>query len=448
MIIQCERCNRKFKIDDSLIKPPGSRVRCSKCGNTFFVEKKKDVESKSPPETEQGVGNEFEYRDNLSGIDGEKIKAFESKSYSLELEEAKERLDDSSLLSPLQTKEPETDISKGPTDAINWEKFVSITKSKAEEGKFNIGVEKDPEVERKGDQSGFNWSKLSLNDEPEESFAETPQLFDEPQEEEHISSGDYEPVKEDIPNIEFSSATIELTVDREKLLTSPQGTRSSSHRYKPQHNPHAFTEEALPRKKGFIGSAIKKLIYAAFTVLILAVIIGAGMIILANQGLIPKEKVSKVSDILSGLPIKLIEDPGKDLIVSDLSGKWLSTRNGLVYVVSGNITNQSKNIVNYVRVKTEFASGGKSLFERVVYAGNTFSEDELKILPLDQIWQRLSRKNGDIDFNNPNKLAGLNYGIEPGESVPFFAIFPSESQILGLKYQVEVEGFDKSVSSQ
>ena len=446
MIIQCERCNRKFKIDDSLIKPPGSRVRCSKCGNTFFVEKKQYGESKSPPETEQGVGNEFELGENLSSIDQGKIKGLQSKSYSLGFEENKEKLDDFSLLSPQQTEE--SDTGKGPTDTINWEKFVSITKSRAEEGKFNIGVEKDPVVERKGDQSGFNWSKLSIDDEPEESFAETPQLFDEPQEEEHISSRDFEPVKEDLPNPEFSSSATELAVDREKLLTTPQGTRSSPHRYRPQHNPYTFTEEAPYRKEGFIGSAIKKLVYAAFTVLILAVIIGAGMIILANQGLIPKEKVSKVSDILSGLPVKLVDDPGKDLMVSDLSGKWLSTRNGLVYVVSGSITNQSKNIVNYIRIKSEFTSGGKSLFERVVYAGNTFSEDELRILPLDQIWERLNRKNGDIDFNNPGKLAGLNYGIEPGESVPFFTIFPSESQILGLKYRVEVEGFDKSVSSQ
>ena len=37
MIIQCEKCQTKFNLDESLIKKGGSKVRCSLCRHTFAV---------------------------------------------------------------------------------------------------------------------------------------------------------------------------------------------------------------------------------------------------------------------------------------------------------------------------------------------------------------------------------------------------------------------------
>ena len=37
MIIPCKSCNSAFQLDSSLVKPTGSKVRCSKCGNIFKV---------------------------------------------------------------------------------------------------------------------------------------------------------------------------------------------------------------------------------------------------------------------------------------------------------------------------------------------------------------------------------------------------------------------------
>ncbi|MGD8269446.1 MAG: zinc-ribbon domain-containing protein, partial [Desulfobacterales bacterium] len=31
MILTCEKCDTSFSFDESLIKPSGSKVRCSKC---------------------------------------------------------------------------------------------------------------------------------------------------------------------------------------------------------------------------------------------------------------------------------------------------------------------------------------------------------------------------------------------------------------------------------
>lgn len=35
MIIECEHCQRKFRLDESRLKPSGSRVRCSRCRTVF-----------------------------------------------------------------------------------------------------------------------------------------------------------------------------------------------------------------------------------------------------------------------------------------------------------------------------------------------------------------------------------------------------------------------------
>lgn len=39
MIIQCEQCNTKFRLDDAKIKGRGVKVRCSKCKHVFLVQK-------------------------------------------------------------------------------------------------------------------------------------------------------------------------------------------------------------------------------------------------------------------------------------------------------------------------------------------------------------------------------------------------------------------------
>ena len=44
MIVQCDECNAKFKLDDSKIKEGGVKVRCSKCKHIFVVEKEAPAE--------------------------------------------------------------------------------------------------------------------------------------------------------------------------------------------------------------------------------------------------------------------------------------------------------------------------------------------------------------------------------------------------------------------
>lgn len=48
MIVQCERCHTRFKIDPQLINNPQSRLRCSKCKHVFAVQSPKSALAKPP----------------------------------------------------------------------------------------------------------------------------------------------------------------------------------------------------------------------------------------------------------------------------------------------------------------------------------------------------------------------------------------------------------------
>jgi pilus assembly protein FimV len=49
MIITCKECNANFKLDESLLKPTGSKVRCSKCNEIFTAYPPKILEENEVP---------------------------------------------------------------------------------------------------------------------------------------------------------------------------------------------------------------------------------------------------------------------------------------------------------------------------------------------------------------------------------------------------------------
>ncbi len=42
MIINCQKCNKKFKVDDDLIPAQGRLLKCGNCGNSWFYENIKE----------------------------------------------------------------------------------------------------------------------------------------------------------------------------------------------------------------------------------------------------------------------------------------------------------------------------------------------------------------------------------------------------------------------
>lgn len=60
MIVQCDACNAKFRLDDSKVAAKGVKVRCTKCQNVFVVMPPAPPEETTPPKQEETFGAPFE----------------------------------------------------------------------------------------------------------------------------------------------------------------------------------------------------------------------------------------------------------------------------------------------------------------------------------------------------------------------------------------------------
>ena len=295
-----------------------------------------------------------------------------------------------------------------------------------------------PVISEKGKHSEFNWENIRIDKEPIDSLLDPPKLFDEVTEEGNTQQkGDDLSQESELSHVETPKPKQDkLVVDNERLLITQKVSSKAYSSYMPK---------VRPKELGSKISLSKKIITFFVSLFILFIIISASVWIMITLELIPKDKAYRLANFnLSKLPIRIFERIDDSLVVSQDLGRWVSTRNGFIYVVSGNIENKSKYDVSYIKIKGEFLSGGMKLYEQVVYAGNTFTDTELKALPSEYILNKLQRKNGDINFNYPSKLAGLNYDIKPDETVPFFIVFPSKGKVLGLKYKIDIVDFEKA----
>ncbi len=114
MIVQCESCESRFRLDEGLVKEGGSKVRCSKCRSVFTVfppeseasgieDSEETVVLDGPPETEEteetagppmGGEGDGEFPDRAEyGVWGEPSEAF-SPERSPEAEEEESGLDE------------------------------------------------------------------------------------------------------------------------------------------------------------------------------------------------------------------------------------------------------------------------------------------------------------------------------------------------------------------
>ncbi len=69
MIITCKECNARFNLDENLLKPTGSKVRCSKCNEVFMA-----YPPEIPEETEAPIETrpEIEEQVDVTALEAEK----------------------------------------------------------------------------------------------------------------------------------------------------------------------------------------------------------------------------------------------------------------------------------------------------------------------------------------------------------------------------------------
>ena len=425
MIIQCGRCSRKYKIDDERIKPDGSNVRCSQCGHIFLVKRAEPAIGHDPltEEPDKGAPN----------IDIEKIpvdSAIDDGLSESALDEGADIGGDDIELPVEERREDERGIPDEDMldmeldhtlkDAGNWEEFVSISKTTehSEDIEANEGSVNDEE------QNEFNWENINIEEEPEDNIAL-----------QHKSgSQGYEVERRAAEALTLDTDSADKYLDTEGDFGHPEKStiRRSSEIYRTK-----------PK-----GGAIGKIAYTLMIAAVFVIIVTASITILVNLELIPEKNVTKAKTFVESiLPVKLTAEQTRDIVITQHSGKWINTRYGPLYVVSGMIENISDRPIHYIQIRSEFVSAGKTLYEDTIYAGNTFNENELKVSKIEDIIFKLKKKNGDIDYYDMKKLSGLNYDVQPGESIPFFAVFPNDRTVLGLKYNLHVVNYEDSLTN-
>jgi len=439
MIIECENCKRKFRLDDSRIQPPGSSVRCSKCGHIFFVSKAEDFsdESKLEPSQETLLFEDLK----------EEIVTEEKSNDYLEIEEplsgGSSDITQAEMSIRKETDETDSDIVDLPTEHDeNLEEFIE--KNIAEDNKADIQSEKLQGLEEQ--ETNFDLEQTDSKQETKDSIQSTPELFEAGDNEESsiVSNELYTEINlEEESSQEIATASLDNIPNEDMNIVTNIGEEEFDQPYNEMSESTSRTH--IPKSgAGFVA----KIIYTFITIAALFVIFIASLVILINAEILPKGTLSNLTALVESIiPIELNNTETDKVIITEHSGRWMNTVNGQVYIVSGFITNESQVPVHYVKLKSKYIAAEKIQFEDIFYAGNTFTDNELKVSPIENILSKLKQKNGDIDVNNSRKLAGLNYNIQPGESIPFFTVFPADGRILGLKYNLQIIGYKDSSSN-
>ena len=133
-------------------------------------------------------------------------------------------------------------------------------------------------------------------------------------------------------------------------------------------------------------------------------------------------------DSLSFLkPVKKEElaDTGiRRLDFKNVSGAFLnSVKAGQLFIIRGEVINNNPKSRSRILLKGSILDNmGTSIRQKLTYAGNTFSDDELKEMPLEDI---------EKAFKNSSGQGGINNNVRSGSSIPFLIVFESLPDNLG-----------------
>ena len=168
MIITCQECSSSFNLDESLLKPEGSKVRCSKCHKVFVAYPQTPPEEpETPPEIlpdidDAPVTKDALDPDELDLSDMDQLFAEEKDSEIEDItDEDLEDLDldlDLDLEPEADTLIQETSLNIGPDepdefDLSDMEKFFDEEKTPEDEAIENLDLDFELDIEPEADTS-------------------------------------------------------------------------------------------------------------------------------------------------------------------------------------------------------------------------------------------------------------------------------------------------------
>jgi predicted Zn finger-like uncharacterized protein len=455
MIITCKECNARFNLDENLLKPTGSKVRCSKCNEVFTAyppEIPEEIEAPidTAPEIEEQLDvtadeDELDFSDMEKLLDEEKAPKDEGESdkgaedleldldldMSTEVETVKEGLE--AEFEPEKAAEifpPKDDIDEldeldlsDLEEILDLEESTDEDESAPEDMELELDMDTEPELEEA--PAGEEDEDLETVDLSEiEKMLEMEETEDqaEPEEKDLEFEREMEEAPDGPPSPDEDSSAVEV-YELDEAEEAPEAVAAGEdERAKPEFEFEGETEEELvedeiadvPPEVAEAATAPKRRVSKPLVVLLILVLLAGGSYgtyVLLDYLNIQIPYVSdyfkpKVSDLKGNLKIDTL----------DINSKFiLNVKAGKLFVITGRVKNGYSDNRSFISVTGKLFTKGKKIVKtQTVFCGNVLSDIELSNMDFDAIQKRLSNRFGD------NKS---NFQVQPGKELPFMIVF-------------------------
>ncbi len=296
---------------------------------------------------------------------------------------------------PDETDERPDDFeSAAPSPDRDMDDILSETEEElrtAEDGSANAGLESDLDLIYR---DVFSGQEADASGEDEESEADALEdLFKE------TSEGERELA--DSPPPVFPA--IDSTESAERSPRKEEGKET------PKRKP-----EKTPKRKAVSHKASNKRSMTVLIPILFVVLAVAAAYYVWKADLIPQ---SIRSLLFPSAETKKPADAGARLLqFGSVNGSFVDTeKSGPLFVIRGMVTNKYPGNRRYIKIKGSILnSKGAVVLSKTAYAGNTFSEEELKTLPIDEILKAANNRDG---------MAKQNLNVASGATIPFMVVF-------------------------
>lgn len=399
MVVTCENCSTRFNLSQGLLKPTGSRVRCSQCRHVFTVYP--EASEAAPPfmseDDQPAAENDRAYLEFTPEVPDEAGQAPIGNGYYEGGEEAAEnhlsesKLPDSERLPALEEAgTPAEADDTQDSDANRWNDDFALKLSEIEE------LDSSADYRQQGSRDAFTDSVA--------------------------------PVKGPPPAADETS-TIESF--KNEFWSDPEDGEPDDAKHGP------LETNALKTSKGLQIVKRPRVRPGFIVLLILCVLVGGtywGLYFAAQKGIeFPVLKDLNLPFLSHLLPPSYNDQGHHKIVTLDINSQFIdNVTAGRLFVITGKVRNDYPEPRGLIRAEGHlFTKGAKPAKTESVFCGNIISDLDLSRMEIADIHRQLGNR-----FGGGQKA---NLKILPAQSIPFMIVFDQLPEDLE-EFTIEVVG--------
>lgn len=437
MIVQCEQCRTKFRLDDGKVSDRGVKVRCAKCRHVFTVQREGTAPAVTPPPVEELWAPTLESADatvriapplpvdpEVAGFAAQPSTDFDFGDISLEPPSSGAEEDVPAGSTTPDGFPPETaSTSSNPAPA---DSDFDLTRTDAAVDDIDFGdlaFDAEPAAQAmSGDATVVmpppRQAVESVVENPFEQFAPAPAAGEIPP---PLPGFDASSVPGVPPEFLFSPAAPTVETDTasgqpgasETAVASPAITFAAPEQPQTQEEAPPLAIGSRRRQNPLLSSLI-----AVVTVLVVGVL-----------GYMAYSHLSDDPDALKLFDKSRTPAEEGRITTRNVSAFYLeNAAAGELLVITGEAVNQfSKPRASLQLKAVVFASDGSALTGKTVYAGNHLTREQLLTMPADKIETAMNNQFGD---------SLVNLEVQPDKAIPFTIVIinpPGEGRDFGVE---------------